>query len=106
MANKSEKRVQVSAFLQDRPGSHSFIESQTRPMLNINIYNPSDEPLTITIPAKEGLYLPGLFANQKYANVEFKVLKTHVAVKLPIGSGMPVFNSGKAEPNNFVEASE
>jgi len=89
--------VQVSAFLQDRAGNHSYLANQHRPMLGVNLYNPADQDITITIKAKDRVYLPGLFANEKYAHVEAKITKTHVTVKLPIGGNTPVFNSGKAK---------
>lgn len=96
MATRIEN-VLVSAFLQDRPGAHSFIENQSRPVLGINIYNPSDAPITITIPAKERVYLNSLFPNAKFGNVKTTVSKTHVTVKMPIGGTVPMFNSGKAK---------
>lgn len=89
--------VQVSAFLQDRAGNHSFIDNPQRPILGVNLFNPSSSDITITIKANDRVYLPGLFANEKYANVETKIGKTHVTVKLPIGGNTPVFNSGKVK---------
>ncbi len=89
--------VQVSLFLQDRPGTHSFIDNQSRPVLAANLYNPSDHDIVITIPAKSRAYLPGLFANAKYAAVETKVTQKHVTVKMPIGGNTPMFNSGKVK---------
>lgn len=87
--------VKVSAWLQDRPGNHSFVENQDRPVLGVNLYNPSDQAITITIPPKTAAYLPGLFANSKYAKVQTKLTEKYVTVRLPIGAGSPVFNSGK-----------
>ena len=89
--------VQVSAFLQDRAGNHSYLANQHRPVLGINVYNPSDQPITITIAPKDRVYLPGLFANEKYANVGMNITKTHVVAKMPIGGNTPVFNSGKTK---------
>jgi hypothetical protein len=89
--------VLVSLFLQDRPGSHSFIDNQSRPVLSGSIYNPSDSDITIVIPAKSRAYLPGLFANAKFADVKTKVTQKHVTIQLPIGGTVPVFNSGKVK---------
>ncbi len=89
--------VQVSVFLQDRPGTHSFIENQSRPVLAANLYNPSDQDITIVIPAKSRAYLNGVFANTKYAGVDVKVTAKHVTVKMPIGGNTPMFNSGKVK---------
>jgi len=96
MATRIEN-LQVSLFLNDRPGNHSYIQNQSRPMLSGSLYNPSDADITIVIPAKGRTYLPGLFDNSKYANVETKLTKTAVTVKLPIGGTTPVFNSGKVK---------
>lgn len=89
--------VQVSTFLQDRPGNHSYIENQSRPMLGTNLYNPSDQDVIIVVKAKSRVYLAGQFDNSKYAGVEAKInaAKTFVTLKLPIGGNKPMFNSGK-----------
>lgn len=95
MNNVRIDNLQVSTFLQDRPGNHSFIENQSRPCLGTNLYNPTDADIIITIPAKSRAYLLGQFVNSKYAHVEAKITKTHVTFKLPIGNTTPAFNSGK-----------
>ena len=87
--------LMISLFLQDRPGSHSYLANQHRPVLSGSLYNPSDADITITIPAKSRAYLPGLFANEKFAHVETKITAKHVTVKMPIGGNTPMFNSGK-----------
>ena len=97
MSNVRIDNVQVSTFLQDRPGNHSFIENQSRPCLGTNLYNPTDQDITIVIPAKSRAYLQGQFANSKYGNVEAKITAKHVTFKCPIGGTVPMFNSGKAK---------
>ena len=87
--------LMVSLFLQDRAGNHSYVLNQSRPMLSGSLYNPSDEDITIVIPAKSRAYLPGLFANEKYAHVETKLTAKFVTAKMPIGGNVPMFNSGK-----------
>ena len=89
--------VMVSMFLNDRDNNHSFIANQSRPPLSVNLYNPGDTPITIVIQPKERAYLPGMFANEKFAHVKTTVNKdkTFVTFKLPVGGNTPVFNSGK-----------
>lgn len=87
----------VSTFLQDRPGNHSFIDNQSRPVLGTNLYNPSDADITIVIPAKSRVYLPGQFANTKFANCKVKVTDKFVTIQMPIGGNTPMFNSGKVK---------
>jgi hypothetical protein len=89
------ENLQVSTFLQDRPGSHDWTANQSRPCLGTNLYNGTDEAITITIPAKSRAYLPGQFDNSKYGGVEAKLTKTHATFKIPIGKSTPAFNSGK-----------
>lgn len=90
--------LKCSAWLQDRPGNHSFLQNNDRPMLGVNLYNNTDQPITITIPPKTAAYCLGMFANEKYAGTQYKVSKDHVTVKLPLNAGAPVFNSATPKP--------
>lgn len=95
--------IQVSLFLNDATvgpqASHSWLLNNARPPLGGNLYNPTDQPITIVIPPKSRAYLPGLFANTKYANVKATInkAKTLATFACPIGGTTPVFNSGKPQ---------
>lgn len=87
--------IKVSTWLNDRPGNHSCIENHDRPPLGTNLYNPTDVEITITIPAKSTVYLPGQFVNSKYAGTKIKFTEKHVTVQMPINAGSPQFQSAK-----------
>jgi hypothetical protein len=90
--------VMVSVHLKDQAGSYDATANHNRPLLGINMYNPSEtETVVVTIPPRTAAYLPSVFPNARYAKVETKFTKAHVTCKLPIGGKDAMFTSGKAQ---------
>jgi hypothetical protein len=88
--------LSVSVFFNTRPGSHSWIESQSRPIASPSLYNPTDRDITITIPAKTTAYLPGMFVQDKYgANASATLEDGVISLMQPIDDTLPVLKSGK-----------
>jgi len=87
--------LSVSVFFNTRPGSHSWIESQSRPIASPSLYNPSDQDITFTIPAKTTAYLPGMFLQDKYGHASANLQDNVLSVSQPIDSTQPFLKSGK-----------
>jgi len=102
--NIRDTKLIVSLFVNDAlPGTkaanHSWLVNQSRPPLSGNLYNPTDSDITITIPAKSRSYLPGIFANAKFAHVEAKLSakKDKATFVVPLGGTNPAFNSASSK---------
>ena len=87
--------LSVSVFFNTRPGSHSWIESQARPIASPSLYNPTDRDITVTIPAKTTAYLPGMFLQDKYGQASASVQDDVITLSQPIDATQPVLKSGK-----------
>ena len=87
--------ISVSTFFATKPGPHSFVESQSRPVANTSLYNGTDEDIIIVVPAKTTAYLPGEFLQDKYGQASYKLTAKTITVSQPLGINQPVFKSAK-----------
>ena len=92
-----EAPISISSFFNTKPGSHSFVESNSRPVISTSIYNPTDAAITITIPAKTVAYLPGQFLQDRYGQASAKVTTKAISVSQPLGLSQPFAKSGKVK---------
>ena len=92
-----EAPISVSTFFNTKPGSHSFVESNKRPVISTSIYNGTDEDIIIVVPAKTVAYLPGEFLQDRYGQASAKVTKTTISITQPLGLSQPFAKSGKVK---------
>jgi len=89
--------VQVAGWFQNRAGNnHNVLDNNNRPPIGMAIENPTNEDITVTIPAGQTVYLPSVFANQySGTTVEFKAKTT--VITIPNDAKQPVLKSGKVK---------
>ena len=96
MSNSRLDNVQVATFLNNREGNFNVLNDHRRPPFSTSIENPTDEDITIVIPAKGKCYLPNEFVN-KYAEATIEFKKKKIVITLPNDANRPVFNSAKVK---------
>ena len=89
MANRELSTLAIAGFAQFKPGTHSWLDNNNRPFLNLTLENTGSEDIVIKPGEK---FYSGMFLNKWQVSAPKATSKT-VTVSVPTDLSHPLFKN-------------